>query len=167
MKAFILTVILVTFLEFGYSQSISKEVVASAGNTFTHPTEDFTMSWTLGEAVIGTLTSDDGSITISQGFHSGGPLSGIGIDDYLQNESYLSLYPNPVDKTLFMNVSKTGKSEFTYKLFNSQGQVIAIDKVSENEEIIEIDVSETKPGIYFLISEFKNGERNSYKFIKN
>jgi len=167
MKAFILTVILVTFLEFGYSQSISKEVVASAGETFTHPTENFSMSWTLGEAVIGTLISGDGSIIISQGFHSGGPLSGIGIDDNIQSDEFLYLYPNPVDKTLFMNVSKTGKSEFTYKIFNSQGQVIAIDKVTENEEVIEIDVSDTKPGIYFLISEFKNGERNSYKFIKH
>ena len=167
MKAFVLTVILVTFLEFGYSQSISKEVVASAGETFTHPTENFTMSWTLGETVIGTFSSGDGSITISQGFHSGGPLSGIGIDEYMNSDKLLFLYPNPVDKTLFMNVSRTGKTEFTYKIFNSQGQIILIDKVSENEELIEIDVSETKPGIYFLISEFKNGERNSYKFIKN
>ncbi|HKK59134.1 MAG TPA: T9SS type A sorting domain-containing protein [Salinivirga sp.] len=167
MKAFILTALLVTFLEFGYSQNISKEVVASAGETYTHTTENFTMSWTLGETVIGTLTSGDGSITISQGFHSGGPLSGIGIDEYMHNEGMLFLYPNPVDKTLFMYVSRIGKAEFSYKIFNSQGQVIAIDKVSKIDELIEIDVSGNKPGIYFLISEFKNGERNSYKFIKN
>lgn len=165
MKAFILTVILITFLEFGYSQNIVKEVIASAGETYTHPTENFTMSWTLGETVIGTLTSNDGSIILSQGFHSGGPLSGNGIDEYEQNQGLISLYPNPCDKTLFLNIGRS-ESGFTYKIFDSQGQLVLIKKVSEKEELIELDLSQNKPGIYFLISEYKNGKRNNYKFIK-
>jgi hypothetical protein len=167
MKTFILTVLLVTFLEFGYSQTISKEVVASAGETYTHPTDNFTMSWTLGEAVIGTLTSNDGLITISQGFHAGGPLSGIGINDYAQDHKDVSLYPNPCDKTLYLNFSNSTQNKFIYKIYNAQGKIVSIHKVDKNEDVIEIDMNQNKPGIYFLVTEFKNGKRDSFKFVKN
>jgi len=166
MKAFVLTVLLVTFLEFGYSQSISREVVATAGETYTHPTENFTMSWTLGETVIGTFSSNDGSFTISQGFHSGGPLSGIGIDEYTAHSGFLSLYPNPCQNTLFLSLEQTHKKEFIYKIYNSQGQLIDINEKENQSRQIEIDMSLSKPGIYFLITEFKNGQRESYKFVK-
>lgn len=166
MKAFILTVILVTFLEFGYSQTISKQVIASAGETFTHPTDNFTMSWTLGETVIGTLSSNDGSITISQGFHAGGPLAGISINDYPQDIQNMSIYPNPCEKTLYLRLIKSLDKDLIYKLYNSQGKIISIQKVITYDELIEIDMSQNKPGIYFLVTEFKNGERNSYKFVK-
>jgi hypothetical protein len=166
MKAFILTVILVTFLEFGYSQTISKQVIASAGETFTHPTDNFTMSWTLGETVIGTLTSDDGLISISQGFHTGGPLSGIGINDYVKNSSNINIYPNPCDKTLYLSISESSQKELTYKIFNSQGKIVMANQIKKIDNHVEIDMSQNQPGIYFLVTEYRNGERASFKFVK-
>ena len=61
-----------------------------------------------------------------------------------ENESEFSVYPNPVNNTLYIN---GGNAEYTYTMYNGMGQVVASGKAQGTEQISVEDMAE---GIYFL-----------------
>ena len=56
----------------------------------------------------------------------------------------VSIYPNPVNSTLFVNC---GNAEFSYEMFNGMGQKVANGTVTGNAQI---SVSGMNKGVYFL-----------------
>ena len=56
----------------------------------------------------------------------------------------VSIYPNPVSSTLFVNC---GNAEFSYEMFNGMGQKVANGTVSGNAQI---SVNGMNKGVYFL-----------------
>ena len=56
----------------------------------------------------------------------------------------LSIYPNPVSNTLFVNC---GNAEFSYEMYNGMGQKVANGTVTGNAQI---NVSGMNKGVYFL-----------------
>ena len=64
MKKLILSITLLSIATLGFSQQISRSVVASSGNYSTN--SGLTISSTVGEAMVTTLTS--GGFTLTQGF---------------------------------------------------------------------------------------------------
>ncbi len=69
---------------------------------------------------------------------------------FTQNNAEISIYPNPVDNTLFVKFDNTG--DYQVKLFNSKGQIVA-NKVVKNTQNTWVDVSALPQGIYFLTIE--------------
>ena len=61
-----------------------------------------------------------------------------------ENESEFSVYPNPVNNTLYIN---GGNAEYTYTMYNGMGQAVASGKAQGTEQISVEDMAE---GIYFL-----------------
>ena len=63
------------------------------------------------------------------------------VESTLEN---VSIYPNPVNSTLFVNC---GNAEFSYEMFNGMGQKVANGTVTGNAQI---SVSGMNKGVYFL-----------------
>ena len=59
-------------------------------------------------------------------------------------ESAISIYPNPVNSTLYI---EGGNTEFSYVLYNGMGQEIVSGKAQGSQQI---NVSSMAKGIYFL-----------------
>ncbi|MBP7497474.1 MAG: T9SS type A sorting domain-containing protein [Bacteroidales bacterium] len=66
MKKLFFIFLSILFSNLGFSQSLSPEVISSAGDFFSGA--NITLSWTLGEPVIETFSSQDGQIVLTQGF---------------------------------------------------------------------------------------------------
>ena len=61
-----------------------------------------------------------------------------------ENEVEFSIYPNPVNSTLYVN---GGDAEYSYQMFNGMGQKVAEGKATGNTQI---SVSSMTKGVYFL-----------------
>ena len=59
-------------------------------------------------------------------------------------EAEFSIYPNPVNSTLYVN---SGNAEFSYVMYNGMGQMVANGTAQGS---MEINVSGMVPGVYFL-----------------
>ncbi|MCK5852260.1 hypothetical protein KAH27_04445, partial [bacterium] len=72
-----------------FSQSISTDVISSAGETF--ESSEYTLDWTLGEGVVDFLSADDNSLSL--GFHQ----TDIVITNLSENltRPTLKIFPNP------------------------------------------------------------------------
>ena len=66
------------------------------------------------------------------------------LDVVEETETEFTVYPNPVNNTLFVN---GGNAEFSYEMFNGMGQKVANGTVTGNAQI---SVSGMTKGVYFL-----------------
>ncbi|MDR2008935.1 MAG: C10 family peptidase [Bacteroidales bacterium] len=91
------------------------------------------------------------------------------IDNYnplhsLQNNF---IYPNPASDILYLNTEDVHE-DLHIKIFTNDGKIYYEKNISQNlnNKIVEINISNLSPGIYF-ISLSGNHEIKNYKFIKN
>jgi len=166
MKTLFLTIIAVAVMEFAAAQTISKDVVATAGDTYTNTSENIVLSWTIGQTVTGTFYSGDGTFSISQGFHTGMPLSGIGIEEYYSNSPVQNIYPNPTHGNAYLEMTNSQEGPIIFKIYNAQGKLVSTQQEIIENEKIEIQLQSLKPGIYFISSLFEDGNKKSQKIIK-
>ena len=66
------------------------------------------------------------------------------VDSIDESEVEFSIYPNPVNGTLYVN---GGNAEYSYQMFNGMGQKVAEGKATGNTQI---NVSDMSKGVYFL-----------------
>lgn len=58
----------------------------------------------------------------------------------------ISMYPNPAQQKLYINLSNTTHKNLQFHLFDSKGTLVKILPLTHNE----IDISELKQGLYFI-----------------
>ncbi len=151
MKKLIIPILILISLE-SFNQTIERSVVASAGNNVT--TETFSMSWTLGEIAVNTLTSV--GLVLSQGFHQGNLI--IDAIEGAYPEFHLKTYPNPVTDKLI--IESSGQNQL-YEIIDVSGRVLNIGFITSNP--FELDFTNIPSGIYFLRVE----QKLTHKIIKN
>ena len=134
-----------------YSQSIDRSVVASAGNNVT--TETTSISWTLGEIAVSTLTSE--GLALSQGFHQGNLF--IDAIEGAHPDFLLKTYPNPVIEKLIIESSKHNQ---LYEIIDINGRVLINGIITSNP--FELDFTDLTNGVYF----FRVEHRITHKIIK-
>jgi len=83
--------------------------------------------------------------------------SAAGINDKTMPEDPVTIFPNPANNIFHI---KTTLPEYTFTLFNSQGQVI-----SQNQNIKEMDVTELSAGLYYFTIKSRTGQLHSNKLI--
>lgn len=81
----------------------------------------------------------------------------LGTIDYVNANQKLSVYPNPVNEIIHF---KDFVSEFGYKVYNTNGQLITEGNVDHAEQTLNF--SSYSNGLYFLIT----SQGDSIKFIK-
>ncbi|WP_299675302.1 sialate O-acetylesterase [uncultured Dokdonia sp.] len=78
----------------------------------------------------------------------------VPLDEELSTSSFsknnLSIYPNPVQESVFLSFDPSVNEEITLKLYASTGQLIITKTAHTNDHTLEIDTSILHSGIYYL-----------------
>jgi hypothetical protein len=145
------------------AQQMKQEVIASAGGYNVASGGSISISWTLGETIIPTFTSSDGSLVITHGFQQK-----LLIPTFVENldiKVKVTIFPNPTSEIINIEFDTPTDSEITLFLLNNQGssvQTIQIGKASLNKEI---NMQVLPSGIYYLRM-VKGKLVNVYKVVK-
>ncbi len=133
-----LTLSFFIFSLFSQAQSLQPSVFASAGGSV--QSGDVNLSWTLGEAVVSTLSSD--GVILTQGFHQ--PLLEVSTGFTDPTFDYdIHLYPNPVQYELSIDTEFDRTLQYT--LSNMEGRIMARRKFVGEDKL---DLSRMSPGTY-------------------
>jgi hypothetical protein len=145
-----------TALAFGgylFSQSISPDVVASAGDYFSNGT--ISISWTLGE--VATETIGNGTYTLTQGFQQPDYLV-TAVPKYLNPKFEVTLYPNPATDIVKLTIKGNENFDLLVNLYDAIGRELLTSKVLAGVSEKDIDMSAYRAGIYFVKISQTNGE---------
>lgn len=149
--------ILLLFTAMGYSQTISKQVIGSAGSTQSN--SDFKISWTTGEPIVGLMSA--GGNQLGNGYYPALDLKTLKIEDK-DLELQIKVYPNPTSKMLY--ISHPELNSFSITITEMNGKQIYSGLIMKESAL---DISNYVQGIYFVTIENKEtNKKNTYKIIK-
>ena len=141
----------------GYSQSISKQVIGSAGKT--QANSNLKVSWTTGEPVVGLMTA--GGNQLGNGYYPAMDIQALSIDDSTLNVQ-IKVYPNPTSQMLY--VLHPELNAFAIQISDLNGKQIYSGTIDKNQPL---DVSHYTQGMYLVTIENKEvNKKNTYKIIK-
>ena len=115
-----------------------------------------------------TLTTDSADVIFDGSEFSGSEITEISIGEELSTGdaftgSY-SLYPNPASKQITLSI-KNKKDIFSYRIYNTLGQLMQGGILQENKETIT--VSQYTSGVYFIVlNNTVTGIESTLKFNK-
>ncbi|WP_052599954.1 T9SS type A sorting domain-containing protein [Aureispira sp. CCB-QB1] len=118
---------------YSYAQSLEQFVISSAGN-FSNTSTGTTLSWTVGEPMISTESSNTAILT--QGFQQPIDVNPLSVDIKLNQDIRLQVYPNPTSEqiTFQKETDKTLKAE----LFNMLGKSIGHYSITQRQTNISL-----------------------------
>ena len=142
---------------FGFAQSVSKQVIGASGKTLSNA--NLNLSYTVGEPVVGLMTAE--GLQLSNGNHSGLNLQALSIEDN-NLDLQIKVYPNPTAQMLY--VSHPDFKTFSIQITDLNGKQIYLGTINKEEPL---DVSAYAIGMYLLTVENKaTNKKNTYKVIK-
>ena len=153
-------IFLVFLLLLSYN-GLSQSVISSAGKTSS--SNNFIISWTLGETVVATLQNENTNLT--QGFHQ--PLMVDLFPTFLEDDMVLDMvaYPNPTyDKVLFKGGDPTGT--YHLRLVDKLGRVLEQKSVPSDQ--LELEMGRYNNGSYLIeVVEDKSEKRVIFNIVKS
>jgi hypothetical protein len=160
MRKFILVLGFVLVVLTINAQSISQDLVCTAGDSFTNDT--YQLDWSIGELVTETYTVSQ--ITLTQGFHQGDLLV-TNIDENTSSEFLnIKAFPNPT-KDLINLSGYENHSDLQFTISDLSGKVLQNGKIlSENEQL---NFSNYSVGMYFITIQQNNKIVKTIKIVKN
>ena len=136
-------------------------IISSAGKTSS--SDNFIISWTLGETLVATLQNENNNLT--QGFHQ--PLIVDLFPTSLEDDMVLDMvaYPNPTyDKVLFKGVDPTGT--YHLRLVDKLGRVLEQKSVPSDQ--LEVEMGRYNNGSYLIeVVEDRSEKRVIFNIVKS
>ena len=152
---YLVIVLLVTTI--GYSQTISKQVIGTAGKTQSN--SNLKVSWTAGEPVVGLMTA--GNNQLGNGYYPALNLQALSVEDNTMDVQ-LKVYPNPTSQSLY--VSHPEMNSFRITIVDLNGKQLYSGTINKDEPL---DVSNYTQGMYMVtIENATTNKKNTYKIIK-
>ena len=146
-------VIILLVTNAGIAQSISKQVIGSAGMSAPQ------LSWTTGESVVGLMQSSTSQL--GNGYHDAKSLVALGIEDY-SLDVQLKVYPNPTAQLLY--VSHPEQTTFSIGITDLNGRQVYLGNINTTSPL---DLGQYPQGMYLVTIENKlASKKNTYKIIK-
>ena len=148
MKKIISLIITTTFFSVsGFAQLALEQSVIASGGGYTEG-ESVSLSWTVGELAITTLTGGD--MILTQGFQQS---FGFGTGITAQELNWkISAYPSPMIDVLFVKFDVDRAREFWIEIQDVTGRVIILEHQKEilPGDIVQLNTSNFTDGIYYL-----------------
>ena len=141
MKNYLLIILVLTASVSVKAQQL--EVVATSGDFYKKSSGS--ISWTLGEVAIETLSETNYILT--QGFQQS-KLTVTAINDLKVPGIELSVYPNPTNSFLSIEVKTDKQRDLLLSLFDLNGRLILQKKMTGNKQTI--NMQNYKSGTYIL-----------------
>jgi len=134
-----------------------QDIISTTGNY--NKNSYSSISWTMGEPIIETFNSANNIIT--QGFQQN-TLAVVSIYELQDNNTAINVFPNPVNKFVYINTEKfTGLS---FKLFDTNGKLLYTGNLYQNQT--KILFNKYASGIYFLHIEKQEQLIQNFQIIK-
>lgn len=124
-----------------FGQSVTPEVISTAGTSFTDGTNS--IEWTLGEPATSTL--EPGTTIVTQGFHQ--PTIIVTTVENAVLISNVSVFPNPTYDFLNIQFNSTQKNTII-ELYSFEGKLI--EKYIVNGQSTTLNMATYSPGNYFI-----------------
>lgn len=144
MKKILFTLISFGGVAFANAQSISPQVIASAGTHYTGSNAQ--LSWTIGEPVITTVSN--GTNTITQGFHQT-LLNVTSAEEQTVSGKNVTVFPNPTSDLLNINLTNNLK-DLQMDLFDMNGKLLQAREIGAAEGNVQIQMTEYARANYLL-----------------
>lgn len=167
MKRFTFTLCLMFGLLATYGQTSILQVVSPAGGYYLSTEANISVSWTLGEPVVGTLINESEGIILTQGFQQGDfVIVNVPVDPSAGFTA--RIFPNPAkdETTLKLTLPTLGRINLT--VLDITGRVVMSDQfdVTTQEYSRTLNVTGLRAGIYLI--RISSGTKISkvLKFIK-
>jgi hypothetical protein len=162
MKRNILISILI-LLSLAVTAQVKQEVIASAGGYNKSGDNTISISWTLGETIVPTFTSQDGSLILTHGFQQ--KLIITAVEETLEEMVKVTIYPNPASEIINIQFQSATDKEILLYLLDSKGGVVKTEKIEVATIEKTIDLQNLPAGVYF-IRMIKGKLINVYKVVK-
>jgi hypothetical protein len=141
-----------------YSQSISRQVIGTAGKTQTN--SNLKVSWTTGEPVVGLMSA--GGNQLGNGYYPTMDLKVLKIENN-SLDLQVKVYPNPTSQMLY--VSHPELNSFSMQITDLNGKQFYAGTIQKGQAL---DVSSYSQGMYLITIENKEAnKKNTYKLMKN
>lgn len=160
MKRCIFVLICLVFVLSATAQ-VKQEVIASAGGYNVNGA--LSISWTLGETIIPTLTSQDGSLILAHGFQQ--KLIITAVEENLDLQVKIKVYPNPASEVVNIQFEEPVDGEIDVAILDSQGKLIKRETIESAMVEKQINLQDFPAGIYY-IRLTKGKLVNVYKVVK-
>ncbi len=151
MKKITTTLLLVLGFLFAQSQTSILEVISPAGGYVYSSEAGISVSWTLGEPVVGTLINESEGIMLTQGFQQG---DFVVVDVPVDPNSTFSakLYPNPAKDETTIKITLPTLGRVSLSVIDITGRVILTDQFDVNDKEFNhrLNVSSLRAGIYLI-----------------
>ena len=158
MKNYLLVFIIVTVSVSVKAQQL--EVVWTWGDFYENSSGS--LSWTLGELVIETLWETD--FILTQGFQQS-KLTVTAIDDLQTSGIELSVYPNPANNFLSIEVKTDKQRDLLLSLYDLNGKLILQKKITGSKQTVQMQ--NYKSAIYILKISEGNKKIMTYQIVKH
>jgi len=145
------------------AQSLKQDVISSAGGYNVASGGTISISWTLGETIIPTFRSQDGSLIITHGFQQ--KIIITTEVENIQEPVSVTIYPNPASEVINIKFDSPVDGEMTFFLINNQGGMAKTGKIEAATTSKEINMQDLPSGIYYLRLT-KGSLVNVYKVVK-
>lgn len=140
------------------AQTLERTVVASSGEYLTSPNINLTLSCTIGEPVVATLTNI--KLILTQGFQQ--PLENdvLSVDINTADWS-IKAFPNPFNDVINIEISSDKASEFTITMTNLLGQNFGGEYLANHypgKNVYQLNTSTLAQGMYIVTVASKDGK---------
>ena len=158
--------LIITSLLLGFAvnaQQIKQEVIASAGGYNKSADNSISISWTLGETIIPTFTSEDGSLILTHGFQQ--KLIITAVEENLEDLVEVTIYPNPTSEMINIQFQTSPDKEILVYLLDAGGKLVKTDRIDVAMMNKTINMQDLPAGLYYL--RLTKGKLvNVYKVVK-
>ena len=122
------------------------------------------VSYTVGQVFYSSNSATNGTVT--QGVQQPFEISEItGLEEVQEINLTVSAYPNPTTDYLTLSIDEFDISNLSYQLYDMQGKLLQLEKISENQT--SIVMNNLVPATYFVKVLKGSTEVKTFKIIKN
>ena len=143
-----------------YSQSNSPEVISTTGNYFEN--ENASLSFTIGEPIIETLSGSD--LIITQGFQQS-KYEITPVIDILGDDIFVKVYPNPTSQFIIIDIGQNNAEKYSLDIINIKGERLFNTRIGNEKTILNLDKYSLSELILRIFND-KNKMIKSFKIIK-
>ena len=147
------------------AQSFTPRVIASGGGFVADP--NFSMSYTIGEAVTATFFNTPADLILTQGFQQPEQIDTItGTFSASPEQWELKIFPNPAGDILHLQIASTRARSLAVSIWNIPGQLVSPLYELSTGGTTSLDVSTLPAGTYILQIKDENAQQHAVKFVK-
>lgn len=161
MKRTLFTILCFCLILGSYAQlEIEHYAIVPVGGVAYTTDSVFTLSYSIGQVEVKTLTANNGNLILTQGFQQP-ELIGTDIENDLDVLLNYQLYPNPTDRFLTVSLTTDKVVDLELEVVNILGQPIGIPvqrKKVQGEWEAQFDLEGTAEGYYLLMLRYADGQ---------